>query len=195
MQQPIRINVTAEEVKAVFFKDNAYDFFRSPPARQMWTRLAWVAGVAGALILALLALPNTGPYIGFVVAMLAGQTVMLIVTLRSVYKHRRHVVLFAKSVAANCPADLRVTDLGFSFTFKGAERIERWTNVVGATVAEDHISLQARDQYFFPKAGMPEESFVWLSKVVRERTYLGQEASGDKTDPVPIGFKRSEGAD
>jgi hypothetical protein len=189
MEQRFSIAPTAKHVESVFFKDGAYDVFESTATQRARRGFLWVIPVATAFILFALDRPNSGSLIGLAAAAIIGQTTLLGLAFNNLNKQRQQVVDFAHSIEQGGPSELRVTDMGFSLTFKGAEHIERWNLVVNTTIADDHIFIRASSTYIFPRASMKDNDFVALSNIVRDHTLPDPTKAGASDPKQSIGFR------
>lgn len=170
MEHRILIKATAAHIEAIYFKDAAYDVFRSSATRSVRRAFLWVVGCGLAFILYAQGMPNSSTLIALVATAILGQSLLLGLSFNSLNKVRQQIIAFARDTERGGTAELRLTDLGFALTFKGAEHIERWSQVQHTVLAEDHILIRTLTPYIFPKAGMQAEEFATLTGLVRQHT-------------------------
>ena len=107
----------------------------------------------------------------------------------NLWKERQKVIDFAKRSAG--PATLLTSYEGFCHTHKGIDHIERWANVQGASIGDDHIHVQATGLYTFPKRSMTEGDFTELVAIIRRHTLQGKAEDGNSnSEQSPIGFRQ-----
>lgn len=172
MEQRFAIAAKAEHIEAVYFKNHAYDVFRSPTTRNVRRGFLWVTGCGLAFVLYAQHLPNSIGMIALAVTAMIGQTLLLVITFRNLNKGRQRIIAFARDTERGGTALLRLTEQGFSLTFGGAEHIERWSQVQHAVLAEDHILIRTLTTFFFPKASMQADDFATLTALIRQHTLL-----------------------
>ena len=188
MDRRFHIEVTARHVEEVFFKEGAYDVFRSATTQRARRGFLWVMGGGAPTLFLLVNMPNTGAIIGLVVTAMIGQSIILGLSFNNLIKERQHIANFARATAQGGPAVIRIADHGFSVTYKGTEQIERWHQVMASTLADDHVFVRAVNTYIFPKASMPAPDFDELTKLVRDATLPEVPEESPVTEKRPIGF-------
>lgn len=188
MEHRFQISVTAKQVESVFFKDSAFDVFQSLATLRVRRGFLWVVGGGLAFILFTYDMPNSGTFISLAFTAIIGQTILLGLAFHKLNKQRQQIADFARSTEQGGPAELSITNLGFSLAFKNAEHIERWSQVLNSTLAEDHIIVHTLTMYIFPKASMTEGDFETLTKLVKNFTLVGQPEVMQPDEKRPIGF-------
>ncbi len=169
MDQPIVLNTTAAQIRALYFKNERFDVLRSVDTLIARRHFLWTVLIA--LVLGGIAWVNGKAYGLYWIAIigLLVKGIELLVSFNRIWRHLRAVDAWARAVEKASPSKLWTSEQGFTLFYDGKEHIERWSAVTNATVGDDHLHLQASTTYLFPKASMRAGDFADLVALARRK--------------------------
>ncbi len=168
MNGTIPLRPDAADIEAVYFRNGYFDPWRSTGTE--WARRVMLGGLVASVVVLVAGALLRGPLVVLLIVALLVAGVPLGVFWRSSRMLRRskeRIRRFAHDVAAAGPAELRLTEKGFSLTHGQRSKEVPWSAVRSGSCAPDVVFLHADTCYLFPRASMPPEAFEPLVRHVR----------------------------
>ena len=181
MNREIELTFRAEDLKAIYYKNNQASYTKSPVVR-----VPCLAFAIGAVLIVCswvyaAAIESFGPLI----LPLIFTTVSLFFYLSrasQIYKFRRDIQQLIDHWAQFDGFRLKVSDAGFALEVENRgsaqmEFIERWTSIQSVVIENDHIQLLGKEQFLFPAKAMQPEEFEFLRETINKKMLDGEKKS------------------